>query len=344
MKIVHAVYSDRKGGLEQAFVNTTRMLLSLNHEVQLWVPSKAPYLDEMELLATRIDLTSHGYFDLLAMVRHHLRLRITAPDLIITHNSRATSLLARAATGLNIPHIAFSHGYKTRRFKKVDHLVALTEDMRQHFISAGHSPECVSVFPNVIEQIPDLVSKALPVEGEPIRLGFAGRLNEEKGLEDLMRAIAILKNRCFVELHIAGSGPDQLIIEGLAQELGIEQLIVFSGWVDDIQNWMNSIDLMIVPSRAESFGIVVLEAAAYGCPVIATDVAGPSSQITSGIDGWLVKKGSPDSIAETIELVISRSELWNPIRVKAHERAKGYLIERKKTDLEKILTHLIRTV
>lgn len=337
MKVVHAVYSDRKGGLEQAFVNATRMLLSLDHDVELWVPAKAPFLDGLGASCPRVDLTSHGYLDLLAIMRQHWRLRTAIPDLIITHNSRATSLLARAATGLGIPHLAFSHGYKTRRFKKVDHLVALTEDMRQHFISAGHSPECVSIFPNVIEQIPDLVTRVEPVDGQPIRLGFVGRLNEEKGLEDLLRAVALLKDRCALELHIAGSGPDQAVIEALAQQLGIASALHFSGWVDDIASWLSSMDLAVFPSRYEPFGIVVLEAAAYGCPVIATEVAGPASQITPGVDGWLAKPGSPESLASVIEQVVQAPDSWQAVREAAHQRAKRYQMDARLHELDAII-------
>lgn len=337
MRIVHAVYSDRRGGLEQAFVNTTRMLLLLDHDVELWVPKKAPYLDELEESCLRVDLTSHGYFDLLAMLRHYRRLRTTVPDLIITHNSRASTLLARAATGLTVPHLAFSHGYKTHRFNKVDHLVALTEDMRQHFISAGHPPECVSVFPNVIEQVPDLNPRANLVDDEPIRLGFVGRLNEEKGLEDLLRAVALLKNRCLLELHIAGSGPDQMMIEALAQHLGIASTLNFSGWVDDIQSWMKTVDLIIVPSRSESFGIVVLEAAAYGCPTIATEVSGPASQINPGVDGWLAKPASPEGLACVIEQVVLAQDTWHAVRQAAYLRAKRYQMDARLNELDAII-------
>lgn len=340
MKVLHALYSDRKGGLEQAFVNVTQMLLLLGHDVELWVPVKAHFLDGLEASCKRVDLTSHGYFDLFAMVRQHLQLRKSHPDLIITHNSRATSLLSRVNKGLAIPHLAFSHGYKTSRFKKVDHLVALTENMRQHFISVGHSPTCVSVFPNVIYQIPELPMKKEVIENRPIRLGFVGRLTEEKGLEDLLESLSILKNKFPLELHIAGSGPDQSKINDLSEKLGVSSLVFFSGWVDDIQSWMSSIDLIVVPSRAESFGMVVLEAAAYGYPVIASDVDGPASQITDGVDGWLVKPNDPAGLAAKMIRVLESPNSWTSIREKAHSRAHNYLMKTQTNSLKEILNKL----
>lgn len=337
MKILHALYSDRQGGLEQAFFNITKMLLSLGHEVELWVPNKAQYVNEFEPSCRRIDLSCKGYLDFISILHHHIRLRKSAPDLIISHNSRATSLMSQAGSTLNIPHLAFSHGYKFRRFKKADRLVVLTPDMKLHFISKGWLPDSISIFPNVIEKIPVLPSYVERKADSPIRLGFIGRLNNEKGLEDLLRAIPTILEIYDVELNVAGSGPDQLAVQNIAEELKILPNIHFSGWVDNIDIWMKSIDLIVVPSRSESFGIVVLEAAAFGCPVIATNVSGPASQIEHGVDGWLAKPNSPESLAETTMHVLQQQNTWESVRYCAYQRAHNFLMSSKLDELQYIL-------
>ena len=75
MKIVHALYSIRLGGLEQAFVNVTKMLLDLGYQVELWTPKEAPYIDKFDVPLKHIDLTSHGYLDLYQRSRHHWHVR-----------------------------------------------------------------------------------------------------------------------------------------------------------------------------------------------------------------------------------------------------------------------------
>lgn len=341
MKIIHSVYSDRKGGLEQAFINVTKMLLSLGHEVELWVPENAPYTAELDSHCNRVDVSCRGYFDLTAILRSHLQLRSSAADLIITHNSRSTALLGYASIGLKMPHLAFSHGYKTRRFKSADHLVVLTDDMRQHFLSSGRTADEVSIFPNVIAQLPELPPYVERLPGSLVRMGFVGRLNEEKGLQDLMHALTLLKDSCALELHVAGSGPDQHAIEALAERLGISQHVQFSGWVDDIACWLSGMDLAVFPSRHEPFGIVVLEAAAYGCPVISTSVSGPASQITHGVDGWLAEPGSPASLAKVIQQVVAAPESWVSVREAAHQRAQSYLMEYRLDQLAGILAYAL---
>lgn len=337
MKIVHAVYSDRKGGLEQAFLNVTKMLLELGHDVELWVPSKADFIDELRFSCKIVDLTNHGYFHFSALLRQRFALRKASPDLIITHNSRATSLLSRVKIGIDVPVLAFSHGYKTHRFKKSDHLVVLTEKMRDHFLAANYSQENISIFPNVIEKLPEPPVVKKKYKKNILRLGFLGRFYHEKGLDDLLHAMHILKNEYFFQLDIAGDGDDLLNIEDCAKELDIFDMIHFSGWVDDLPNWLASIDLLVVPSRVESFGIVILEASAYGCPVVTTDADGPASQVTHGVDGWVAKRNSPVSLANTIRDALSHSDLWPEVVTSAYQRANKYTFKENIPKLKLIL-------
>ncbi|WP_417581192.1 glycosyltransferase [Nitrincola sp.] len=337
MKILHALYSDRKGGLERAFINATKAMLDLGHQVELLVPRQAPFLHELDYPLPHHDFKKAGYYSPNAWLQCHFLLRKVAPDLIVTHNSRATCILGRASFGLNIPHLAFSHSNKTHRFKSADHLVVLTEEMKQHFVASGREAEAISVFPNVIERIPELPSYTERLDTAPVRLGFIGRLNEEKGLEDLLQAMALLKDSCSLELYVAGSGPDQSAIQKLAGQLGVLEKVHFAGWIEDIAGWLSEIDLAVLPSRYEPFGIVVLEAAAYGCPVISTTVAGPASQICDGVDGWLAEPGSPQSLAAKIVTAITNQPQWPDIRNAAYLRAQHYLMSNRLFDFEEIL-------
>jgi glycosyltransferase involved in cell wall biosynthesis len=344
LKIINVLVSNKRGGLEQAFVNISNSLFRLGHQVEAWIPEDAPYQGELAEEVEVVPFTAKGFYDVLAMFRARRRLRRSAPDLVITHNSRATSILARSRLGLPYPVLGFSHSDKLKRMRGVDTLVVLTEKMRQNSLHFGFDAERVAVFPNMITHVPALsVREAVLERTVPVRLGFVGRISPEKGLDLLLGALRLLMQRGVqLRLHIAGSGDSETEIRELAETLGVSGVVTFDGWIDDIADWMKEIDLAVFPSRYESFGIVVLEAAANGCPVVSTRTDGPASQITHDKDGWLAEVGSEASLAETIESAIQQRERWPDIVRSAHRRAARYSSDALLPKLDQILQNTIQ--
>lgn len=338
LKVVNAMVSDRKGGMERAFLNISECVSRLGWEVEDWFPSASPYAAEHAKKQHLFNFHPRGYYDLAAILRARKRLKTIKPDLILAHNSRATSILVRASKGLDIPVVCFAHSDKFKRIKSADYIVCLTKMMAQKFFEKGFPKERLSIFPNVILELPQKSTREFMNREEGVVLGFLGRLVPEKGLVDLLTALSILrKNACPCSLRIAGSGNDQARIETLARELGIERFVEFDGWVENIGKWFESIDVAVAPSRAEPFGIVVLESAAFGCPMISTRVSGPESQIHHDEDGWLVEPGEPQLLAEMIEYAFSQRERWAEISANASKRASLYAADHKLRELESML-------
>lgn len=324
-KVVNFLCSNRKGGLENAFLNLSRALQRLDYRVEHWLPADSPHFD-----ANTIAFNPRGYYDFREMLRIRRYLKAERPRLIITHNSRATFVIGLATIGLGIPHLAFSHGYKTKRFKRAKHIVVLTEHMKKHFEKRGFAAKMLHILPNMPETLPDLHEYTPP--SQKIRLGFIGRFTAEKGLPDLLDAFALLrqKHALDVELHLAGGSE--------LKERKLDAGVKLHGWVPDSAVLLSQIDLLVLPSTEESFGLVVLEAAAFGCPVVATRTPGAASQITDGVDGWLAEVGNPEHLAERIAYAISQKADWPLIRERAYERAKGYSMEALLPKLAEILT------
>jgi glycosyltransferase involved in cell wall biosynthesis len=345
VKIIHVLCSDRKGGLEQAFVNISNSLVQLGYDVEAWIPAAAPYRDDLLNQVVIRPFTVRGFYDVAAMLRARLWLKKSSPDLIITHNSRATSILTKSCLGSAYPILGFSHGDKFNRMKGADRLVVLTEAMRSKSLRSGFKHESVVVFPNMIPCVPSLpapsVGKSLPT---PLSLGFMGRISPEKGLDLLLEALSLLKRRGLsLRLHIAGSGDSEAQVRDMAERLGIRTEVIFDGWVDDIASWLRTIDLAVFPSRYESFGIVVLEAAAYGCPVVATKADGPASQITHGYDGWLADVDSLQSLTDTLLRAIDMYPQWPEVICNAHKRAQRYSMEVLLPELDALIQTAIRS-
>lgn len=341
MKILHALYSDRKGGLEKAFVNITKAFSKMGHDVELLIPKGAPYVSEIEIPLVHHDFSCNGYYDILFWFRLRILIQKISPDVIVTHNSRATYIVTKAISYTGISVVAFSHGYKTKRFRNASSIIVLTEDMERAFLNDHYDREYINIFPNLIEDLPEFNDYKYLSSREKIKIGYIGRLSDEKGLDDLLYALANVKSNISIELHIAGAGPDKKNILNLASKLDIDSYVYFSGWVENVYSWLNGIDLLVVPSRSESFGIVVLEASACSVPVLASKTPGPLSQITDNEDGWLFKPGDPEDLKLKLEFVLLNMDLWPSIAKKAHSRTRKYLLQDRLDELNSIISRTL---
>lgn len=343
MKIVNAMVSDRKGGMERAFFNIAHCLGVLGYESQLWLPYSSPYLNNASDSPEIYSFHPRGFYDVRAIWSARKKLKVIRPDLILTHNSKATTILAYAARGLGIPIVCFSHSDKLKRIRSADYIITLTDAMSKKFISEGYNANRLRIMPNMLIEFPGKPDIRKPAIHDNIVLGFIGRLVREKGLDDLLKSLANLKAQGIeLSLRIAGSGVDRSEIERLGKDLGIEELLQFDGWVEDIGQWFSTIDLAVAPSLYEPFGLVVLEAAAFGCPMISTRVAGPESQITDNVDGWLCEPGNPDSLAETVKYAVENREKWPEIVNNAYNRAKRYSVVACLPVLNDIIMDVVR--
>lgn len=109
----------------------------------------------------------------------------------------------------------------------------------------------------------------------PLTIGFAGRLEDVKGVTLTLYTLAeIMKRNRNVRLIIAGSGSKKNTLHLLAQQLKVQEKVTFSEFITKMSDFYNSIDILLCPSLRESFGLVCAEAHAHGCPVIATHIDG----------------------------------------------------------------------
>src|ERR1051325_6708932 len=137
---------------------------------------------------------------------------------------------------------------------------------------------------------------------QTIRIGIVGQVGEWKGHCDLFEALCLLKSQCprFV-LLVFGTGNSGYIrlLKDSLHECGLTERVHWEGYVKNTEEIFSSIDICVVPSRVqEGFGMVAIEAALYGVPVIATNRGGLSEVICDELTGFLVEAESPNQIHE----------------------------------------------
>ena len=215
------------------------------------------------------------------------------------------------ASRLGVPMVAVDQGvpdkreiklFKRRAFGRCSGVVVQT--MREAAKVARFGGEPVRI-PNAVDT--DTFSPGDRPESDPPTILCVARLHEtQKRLSDVMRALAQLPSDW--RLQLAGSGPDQGMLEALARELGVADRVHFLGFVGDaveLRRLYREASAVALPSAYEGLPMVLLEAMSCGTPVVGSNIAAIAEVIDDGETGLLVPVGAVSSLAEALRRVVS---------------------------------------
>jgi glycosyltransferase involved in cell wall biosynthesis len=182
--------------------------------------------------------------------------------------------------------------------------VALSREGVAQARGLGVAPERIALIPNAA-----LVSDGAPV-GRPAGgefLLYVGWLRKEKGLDSLLDALAQTETR--IDLWLVGDGPERAALEARARALGIADRVRFVGQVPDPSPYYARARLFALPSWGEGLSNALLEAMAFGLPVVATRIGGTVDLVEDGVNGLLVEPGHPGQLAGALSRVLSDEAL-----------------------------------
>jgi glycosyltransferase involved in cell wall biosynthesis len=178
---------------------------------------------------------------------------------------------------------------------------------------------------------------------ENFRVGTAGHLGPIKGLEDFVRAAALVAvDRADIDFVVAGEDKSatrehRRALESLIGELGLRERIQLIGWVEEIPRFLSTLDAFISPARAEPFGLAIVEAMAAGIPVIATMSEGAREIIEPNVTGILVPIGDVATIANTILEIVRDEALRERLAQRArHAAAERFSLQRMVESTESV--------
>ena len=135
----------------------------------------------------------------------------------------------------------------------------------------------------------------------PPIVGTVARLHRQKGIMDLIKAAGqIHRSSAETKIVVVGGGPLERTLRGEAQKLGFERFFVMLGERTDARELLSLFDIFVLPSLWEGLPLVLLEAAALGKPIVATDIDGVREVIRDGETGLLVPPANPARLAEAI--------------------------------------------
>jgi glycosyltransferase involved in cell wall biosynthesis len=176
-----------------------------------------------------------------------------------------------------------------------------------------------------------------------VRIGTAEIYRQVEQLDDVLESVARLRERGIdAVLLLVGDGPDRDHVEQRASELGIIRHCFFLGYQEDVSGWYQAFDTLILPSANEGTPVVVIEALASGCPVVATSVGGVPDVVREGVDGFLVRAGDVDALAERLAQLAADPELRFQMGEAGRESVpERYAVERLVGDIDELYRSLL---
>jgi len=259
----------------------------------------------------------------------HLVLRTTFPDLfkwVIKNEIRTIAVFAESITT------------KTWRSKYRNYFLSQLLNNKQIewvgtygitssllFKEIGVNADKIIPWDFLLETNPGSLSpKTIPADIKKIQLFYAGSLVQSKGVGDILRAVAKLRERNNISVHLkmAGKGEDEFFAERV-EELQIKDCVDFLGMVptETLEPLMRDSELVLVTSRheyPEGFPLTIQHALRTRTPIVASDHPMFKAHLKHGINSMIFEAGSSLALAESIETVISDSALYHNLSVASH--------------------------
>ena len=167
--------------------------------------------------------------------------------------------------------------------------------------------------------------------GEAPILGVVSRLEPIKGMDLVVPAFAeVLKRSPEVRLLVVGDGSLRATMEQQAAELGCADRITWVGRQpqEELNKWYGQMDIVLMPSRSEGFGLTAIEAMANGCVMVASNVGGLPEVVRDGICGLLHRTEDVHEMADKICTLLDDAALYDRLRTQALCEVKKYSFER----------------
>ena len=350
MKILHMMGGGDIGGAKTHIFSLVREL-NKYHEVCMVSFRDGPFPREMMEERLRVELVLLRN----PIAARNAVLRIVdsmQPDVIHCHGARANMIGAMVRAKREIPVMTTMHSdYKldymgmpwkqytlgtinTRSLRKLDFYQAVADRMAQTLIARGFSPYRVMTIYNGMDFRHPLTNfdrtaycqenYGVEVDDSMVLCGLAARLTPVK---DIPTAIAAFAKAAEVQpelrLFLAGTGEDEDKLRAQAQELGVQDTVIFCGWVTEIAPFFAAMDVTLLTSLSETFPYSILEGIREGCVPICSDVGGMSELILDGETGYIFQPGDVDALARALEEAAANTDRRQMFAERQLERAEA---------------------
>lgn len=172
---------------------------------------------------------------------------------------------------------------------------------------------------------------------------YVGRLGKEKNIGLIVKTLRLLKDKGLkVKLLIVGDGPDRLSLQNLVKNSQLSKEVIFAGYLrgQAVVSSYQAADLFVFASQTDTQGLVMLEAAACGLPIVAVKDAAFANILKNGSNGFTVSQ-DPKEFSQKITTILSNKKLYQKMSAASVQTASGFSSKNQGQKLEKLYFDLL---
>lgn len=335
MKIINAIFAQKVGGVEQVFRDYGEVLQKAGHEVYFLISDckennyKAKAIYRLKSLTPILDCLHILYI-----------LWRIKPDFIICHSLRLMKWMKYLRHFSKTKSIAVNHGMGYKKSLHCDYAINVNEEIANLLIKTGFDAKKSFVVDNGIRISEQYCPKKI---AKTPTIGLYGRLDYDKGFDILIKAVAILQQKNIdFKLKLGGfeneEGYSWQDVKEMLFKYNLKKKCQIVGVVTDKKEFFSDVDIFCVPSRHESFGMVILEGFLYSTLVISSKTLGGSFLIKDGKNGLLFDINNPQDLADKICYVIDNQNDYQQITETAYDKlVSEFSLEKLQSKLEELL-------
>lgn len=327
LKVLHIIGGGEFGGAEKHILNLAGAVDPRAVEITVCCLFSAPFVEvaaRAGINALSVPMRSKADFGVVGKLA--ALIQGGQYDIVHTHGVRANllgRLAARRAGKIKVITTVHSllekdyQGIITRSANNLaerstrcltDHFIAVSQGLKDRLVVGGIPANTVTVIHNGIlldgirpsDAAGPAVKERLPA-GDGELVGIVARLHAVKGHRYFLEAAReVLRQRPQVRFLIVGDGPYRPALEKLAGGMGLKDKVIFTGFIEDIYTLMAELDLLVISSLWEGFGLTAIEAMVLGVPVVATEVGGLPEVVRHGETGLLAPPANSAALARSI--------------------------------------------
>jgi glycosyltransferase involved in cell wall biosynthesis len=289
LKIAHVTSAGRMiYGAVHSLMTLAQAQKDAGHDVRLVTFKGKPFNEELRTLGWNpTSFQVRFKIDPLAVVQMAKYFKREKFDVVHTHLSTSSVNGCLAARLAKVPSVATVHGMSGKlSFVFADHMIGVSEGVRQHLINQGIKPDRISSVYNGVEVPDNVPSKSearqkFGIRPDALVFGTVSRLTPMKGIEYSIRAFKEIHNaRPNAQYVVVGDGDHLEEYKTLVSDLGLSDVVSFLGYQANVFDSLVAMDIFLFPSLKEAMGISVVEAMAAGLPVVSTNVGGLPEVVT----------------------------------------------------------------